>query len=270
VCLIPSREQLREAEKETSSCAASLAGEPVAPLCLRPPLGSGRWRGALVLVVRVYSSIGVRAWAAASKTVAMASRRRAWSSPSFPRSSVAGEVVEVVRPKLFSGFASLAGRGGEGRRGRELVLRFLLVVVVFFSWAAPAGRGGVGSPRLKLCRLVVEAEVVGTDVGTAEDGWFWGVCAVAVSVHRLQFRRWVADGFCGLLQEWRCSLSGGRWCGWWFGVAGGVCGLVRVQAWTRLRSSPAAWGVFCLCWGPCCGFFSLLDPFVMCTVPSFI
>jgi hypothetical protein len=119
----------------------------------------------------------------------MASGRRAWSSPSFPRSGVAGEVVEVFRPVLLSVLASLSGRGGKGRSRWGVVLRLLVAVVVFFDWMSLAGRGGEGSRRLKLCRVAVEDDDDAAGVGKVEEGWLGGGGAAAVSVHCLQFRR---------------------------------------------------------------------------------
>lgn len=90
------------------------------------------------------------ALATASKTVAMASVVWAWSSPSFPRSGVAGEAAEVVRPVLFSDLFSPAGRGGEGRWRSVWELWFLVVLLLFFVGASPAGRGGEGRGLLEL------------------------------------------------------------------------------------------------------------------------
>ena len=58
--------------------------------------------------------LGVRARLASPMTVAVAPVNRASSSPSFPRSGLAGEVVEVLRQMLSSISVSPAGRGGEG------------------------------------------------------------------------------------------------------------------------------------------------------------
>lgn len=90
------------------------------------------------------------ALATASKTVAMASVVWVWSSPSFPRSGVAGEAVEVVRPALFSDLFSPAGCGGEGRWRSVWELWFLVVLLLFFVGASPAGRGGGGRGLLEL------------------------------------------------------------------------------------------------------------------------
>ena len=77
------------------------------------------------------------------ETVAMASVVWAWSSPSFPRSGVAGEVAEVVRLALSAILFSPAGRGGEGRRRLVWVLPFVLVLWLFFGGSHLSDRKSV-------------------------------------------------------------------------------------------------------------------------------
>jgi hypothetical protein len=144
-----------------------------------------------------------------------------------------------------------------------LELWFLAVEVVCFSGVAPAGRGGEGSFLLKLCRVVVaEDGVVVAGVGLEEEGWFpveFGAAAVSVIV--LSSVHCEADGSCGLLQAWRCSLPGGWRSGWRFGVSGDGGG--AGAGLDPIAFFSAAWGALCKCRGPVCISFSLLDLFVM-------
>jgi hypothetical protein len=109
----------------------------------------------------MYRFLGVCLRPAALRTGAVVSALRRLVSPSFPRSGevggLAGEVVES--PVFCSDLASLAGLGGEGRRRWELMFWLLVVLVVFFVRAAPAGRGGEGSGRLKIGWLLLLDEV---------------------------------------------------------------------------------------------------------------
>lgn len=70
-----------------------------------------------------------------------------------------------------------------------------------------------------------------------------------------------ADGSCGLLQAWRCSLPGGWRSGWRFGVSGDGGG--AGAGLDPIAFFSAAWGALCKCRGPVCISFSLLDLFVM-------
>ena len=98
------------------------------------------------------------------------------SAPSSPWSSRGcfGAGAAGVSP------ASLAGRGGEGGSG---------------SASLCAGLVGVSWWRCGLAGC--SASAAGSEAGSA----------MAVLVHRAQFRHLTADGICGLLLMWRCSLS---------------------------------------------------------------
>jgi hypothetical protein len=79
----------------------------------------------------------------------------AWCFPSFLCFGlVAGEAVKLRRAPFYS-FASLAGRGGEGRSWGWTASRFCCrwFSVVPFGGFAPAGRGGEGSSFWRWCRV---------------------------------------------------------------------------------------------------------------------
>jgi hypothetical protein len=160
----------------------------------------------------------VSARASLLKTEVMAAVCWAWCFPSFLcYGLVAGEAVKLRRAPSFS-FASLAGRGGEGRSWGWKVARFCCrwFWVVSSAGFAPAGRGGEGSSFWRW--------VPGGAGGPERHGGGWkkgGGGRVALwpcSFSEFRFRRWAADGSCGCLQLLLALPLGGLR----YGVAGGA------------------------------------------------
>ena len=145
------------------------------------------------------------------ETAAMASVVWVSSSPSCPRSGLAGEVVEVLCRAWNCAFASPAGRGGEERSGWRLLFRF---GCRWFRWCSSstfmlqpalvargaASGGGVG--------------FVVVDLGGAASAGCWAVpgCGCCGRARSACFgsvaRRRTA--LAALYMLWRRLLSGGK------------------------------------------------------------
>ena len=137
------------------------------------------------------------------------------SSPSVPRpGGDAGEVVEVLRRARSSFFASLAGRGGEGRSGWSAAFRFWwwcgwwCSSLVFLLWPASVARGAVSAEDPVML-------AVGLGVAASAGSWVvrGSLCCGRVrssSPDSVAWRRMDAAAF---YNAWWRLFPGGKRCG---------------------------------------------------------